>query len=357
MASRAVVIGSARYAPDAELDSHLEIRHSAFQYGQVLSHAPGWNAPGQVEVIPAYKPGTGGDGRIVSDDPPLTADDVITAVRRAAAAAGEGDILLVIYVGHGKLERERSEDHVHFAVETSRGPDPHSWLASRYVYQEIRKSAATLKVLIADCCNSRHLRNLSGMAEEHEPLPMALGREYRGTCVMGPATNKDLIPPDGCHRLQYEDLRECTPFSGHLLEILRNGTKDDSDKLTLGMIRNALERNMNSCGIHDEPLFIPTAKEETPFFINRTDSDKREKPVIPDSAAGWAKLIGEGGSFDFSSFLERPSVAGDAIALLFETPGKRDIALRNHDRATAELLGKPDRLARYLARAGEALSA
>lgn len=340
MTSRAVVIGPASYAPGSEILSHPEIGYSARLYGEALATDPRWGAD-RVEVLSA---------RQLS-----SIDGVMEAVQRAARLTQPGDTLLVIYVGHGDYWEDVPGAEMHFAVGSSRGREPHTWLNSWYVYRAIRRCKASLKVLIADCCSSNRLQNLGG---RQAALPGVLGQPGRdGTCVFTAVKNIDQASAVGCPELPAV-LAGCTPFSGHLINLLRQGTEDDSDELTLGMIRDAVEDDMSGCGTeHDQPrMILNDARENMALFTNQmARSERRRRPPIPASAEDWVRAVKYPNEDDLSQLLADPQKAGRVVAILSR---KRDgngqtIARHVNERADREFRD-PAVFARYWAEAGRA---
>jgi hypothetical protein len=343
MTSRAVVIGPANYAPDSEIWSHPEIANSARRYGEVLAGDPRWG-PGRVEVL--------------SENQLSSIDGVMEAVQRAATLTVPGDTLLVIYVGHGDYWVDVPNAEVHFAVGSSRGRKPHTWLNSWYVYHAVRRSKASLKVLVADCCSSNRLRNLGG---KHQALPGVLGQPGRGgTCVFTAVKHIDEASAVGCSGLPGE-LADCTPFSGHLLNLLLNGTEEDNDELTLGMIRDAVEDDMSECGTeHDEPrMILNDARESMALFTNqKARSERKRRPPTPASAEEWARIMKHPTEDDLDQLLADPPKTGKVVAILSK---KRDghgqgVARHISERADREFQN-PAVFARYWAEAKRALPA
>lgn len=340
MASRAVVIGPAEYAPDSGIASHPEIGNSARMYGDALAGDERW--AGRVEVLP--------------DDQLASINDVMGAVQRAADQASSGDTLLVIYIGHGAYWPDVPGSQVHFTVGSSRRREPHTWMSSWYVYRAIRNSAASLKVLIADCCYSNWLPQLGG---EDGMLPGALGEIHEGTCVLTAVKDTDQASAAGCPQLR-AGLRECTSFSGHLLNILSRGTRDHNDELTLGLIRDAVRRDMSGCGTyHDLPrMILNDAREGMPLFTNRMAPPGRGRPPSPASAQEWVDTMMRESDYDLDQLLEDPRKAGKVVALLSKVPEEAGqlMALRVNKRAN-EHFRQPAMFARYWAEVGPALSA
>lgn len=340
MASRSIVIGPAEYASDSDIPSHPQIGNSARMYGDVLAGDERW--AGRVEVLPA--------------DQLASVNAVMGAVQRTAGQASSGDTLLVIYIGHGAFWDDVPGSQVHFAVGSSRRREPHTWMSSWYVYRAIRRSAASLKVLIADCCYSNLLPHLGG---EDGTLRGALGEVHEGTCVLTAVKNTGQASAAGCPQLP-AGFRECTVFSGHLLNILSNGTRDHNDELTLGLIRDAVHADMSGCGTyHDLPrMILNDAREGMPLFTNRMARRGRARPPSPASATEWVETMMRESDYNVDDLLADPRLAGKVVALLSREPDEagQHIALRVNKRAN-EVFRQPALFARYWAEVGPALPA
>jgi hypothetical protein len=270
-------------------------------------------------------------------------------VQEAAAQAERGDILLVVYIGHGAYWSDVPGAQVHFAVNSSRQGQPHTWLSSWYLYRVIRQSRASLKVLIADCCYSNLLPQLGG----GEALPGALGAMDEGTCVLTAVKDVNLASALGCPRLP-ERFAGCTPFSGHLLRVLSNGTRNHNDELNLGVIRDAVKEDLRACigGEHDQPrMILNDAREGVPLFTNRLSRSKRERPPHePNTAEEWVSTVMRENDVELDALLTNAQLAGDVVARLWERSdgSGRRVARRINDKAT-EQFREPALFARYWA--------
>jgi hypothetical protein len=343
MASRAVIIGPANYAENSGLESHREIYESARCYGEVLGSDRRWGSD-QVTVLPEDKLGS--------------INDVMDAVQAAAdATTGEDDTLLVIYVGHGAYWDDVPGAQVHFAVNSARAQAPFSWLSSWYVYRAMRKAKASLKVLIADCCNSNFLPQLSGTHDA--ALPGVLGEQSSGSCVLAAVKDVRRASPVGCDSPQLDErFRRCTPFSGHLLNVLSRGTEDNGEDLTLGMIHDALRTDISQCvRRHDQPrMILNDARERMPLFSNRMDPSRRTRPTqVPGSADDWAQILLKESNYSLDRLFNDPETTGEVVARLSHSPHEagRRIALRVNERAD-KAFRTPDLFARYWEKVAQA---
>jgi hypothetical protein len=347
VAHHAIVIGPHEYEQNEHgvgLARHGTIRHSVIRYGEVLRADRLWKDGGRVDVL-------------TQDDlrSPIT---VMRAVQEAADRARKGDTLLVVYVGHGAFWSDAPDGHVHFALNWSLRDVPYTWLSSWYIYRAIRLSSASLKVLIADCCYSNLLPNLGDAGGS---MLGALAEVHEGTCVLTALGNRDedvnnLASALGCTDLP-EGLGNCTPFSGHLLSVLRKGTRNSSDTLTLGMIRDAVQEDMSRCSnkTHDQPrMILNDTRESTPLFGNNMDRRRRQSTDRPTSAELWAKAIL--GQRDYQELLNDPRMAGQVVTLLSkesDTKG-RQAALEVNHKAEESFFADQRKFATYWAEASRA---
>jgi hypothetical protein len=332
MASRAVVIGPARYAADSGIDSHPSIGESARMYGEVLA-ADGMWGPDCC--------------RVLGEDEVQTGDGVMRALQQAADETGPNDILLVVYAGHGQYWSDLPGAQVHFSVGSSHRDKPWTWLSSWYVYRVMRRARARLKVLIADCCYSNLLPQLG----EEPLLPGVLGELDEGTCVFTAVKNLNFASANGCLALP-GDLAKCTPFSGHLLRILQDGTKDYNHQLTIGLLREAVKKEMESCTAtqHQVPrMSLNDARDGTPLFTNRMEPTRRDQvPQLPVAPEEWVKALMLDRDSRLDELLKDERKTGDVVALLSARPDEASRHLARHIDARANnAFSAPHAFARY----------
>lgn len=271
MADRALVIGVATYGEASGLDSHATIAESARRYGEVLG-----------------RDFTGPNGcRVLTPDVVADRNLVMDALEQTAGETGPGDRLLVVYVGHGIQWSEKPD--VHLAVGTSVQGKSWTWLSSSDLYRIMRKARAQLKILIADCCYSDLLPSLGS-----EVSFGGLGEADSGTCVLTAlkSSASHLAAADGCPELD-EQFSACTPFSGHLLQLLRTGTTTAADHLTIGQLRDAVGSSITSCATgHSAPnLKLNGASDSTPIFPNRMERGRRPRRADPQTPEDWITLL------------------------------------------------------------------
>lgn len=336
MPSRAVIIGSGDY--ESDLTSYRTITESARCYGEVLRRNRLWQAEDAITVLSSE------GGR------QLTINSVMDAVQGAADETGEGDSLLVVYIGHGAYWSDLPGAEVHFAVTESRKAHPYTWLSSYYIYRAIRKSKASLKVLVADCCYSNYLDSLGAETDDDRTPPGILSD--KGTCVLTATSDKARATPNACDSRNIEEqFRKCTPFSGHLLDIMSRGLQSDRD-LTLGMLHRAVHAEMTNCvnhNVHGTPgIRRNDYPDDLPLLANNMPADDRRR-LTPISDQQWFEAIRDQRNFDLNELLREPDRTGRVVAMLSD-PGRgagrnaaRDVIVRADERYRSE----PDLFARY----------
>ncbi|MEV3859188.1 hypothetical protein AB0J38_33380 [Streptomyces sp. NPDC050095] len=330
MASRALVIGVGAYDDDSGIHGYPTIEASARAYGAALQGDPRWREAGGSRVLERHEV--------------RTADSVMRALQEAAAAAeGPQDTLLVVYVGHGAYWKDVPGGQVHFAVGSSRLSEPWTWLSAWYVYRAIRQSKAGLKVLITDCCYSNLLPHLGPDAA----LPGALGTRFQGTCVLT-AVGGDVHNAwaDACTNLP-APLNGCTPFSGHLLNVLTQGIPDHPDDLTLGALRAGIDEGMQECGVHHAPrMVLNDASEAATLFTNHAKG-RRPRPRSLSTVDDWIRELLLNGERNLADLMRLPELAGQVVLRLKAGDEQhRELALRV-DRKAAELLPDPADFVQY----------
>ncbi|MFB7245671.1 hypothetical protein CW362_09565 [Streptomyces populi] len=332
MASRAVVIGPAAYATGSGIDSHPSIGESARMYGEVLAGDAMWGAE---------------SCRVLGHGEVQRADGVMRALQEAADETEPEDIFLVVYVGHGQYWSDLPGAQVHFSVGSSHKNEPWTWLSSWYVYRVMRRARAKLKVLIADCCYSNLLPQLG----EEPVLPGVLGELDEGTCVFTAVKNANFASAEGCSALP-GDLAGCTPFSGHLLRVLRDGTKDHEARLTIGLLREAVKQEMESCAAarHQVPrMSLNDARDGTPLFTNRMESTRRDRaPSLPVAPEDWVRTLMLDRDSRLEDLLRDERKTGDVVAILSSRTDDASRLLARHIDARAnKRFSEPRAFARY----------
>ncbi|NUR25582.1 MAG: hypothetical protein HOV83_06985 [Catenulispora sp.] len=353
MASRAVIIGAADYAHQ-RLNSpelHDAVGASAEKYLELLSSRDPFRAPDACVLLAN----------------PVSRDQVMNAVLAAAEDAHEpDDVLLVVYIGHGKAWPHLYSDELHFAVGSSDPEQPWTWLEWRLLAWAMRRDQrgpdAGLRVLVADCCYTSKLT--MGDTEESVPTGLPLIGADKGLAVFSPSrsTSTEVRTfPRGCRSLG-EPWSRYTAFSGHFLKVLHDGSDRSGEHMLLGEVRDALHKSMKDCrdpdSHHDVPgLEMQGPNDRTPFIENAVPMKDRvwKSPVtFEDHVAD----LEAGRSLQVDRVLTDPALAARLRNWLSERP-RDEIALANaarldaaiNEQASAECYARYRRLRRVGAHA------
>ncbi|RAG84616.1 hypothetical protein DN069_15670 [Streptacidiphilus pinicola] len=338
MASRALVIGPSEYAESSGIPGHPTILASAEMYGKVLADDGMWG-PERCRVLSAKEVRTVGG--------------VMDALHEEAAATEEADILLVVYVGHGRYWSDIPGSQVHFSVGSSYKDKPWTWLSSWYLYRAMRQARAGLKVLIADCCYSNMLPTLGG-DEDGKVLPGVLGRREKGSCVFTAVKDVEAADAEGCASLP-DALRECTPFSGHLLHVLRDGTTDPKDRLTIGLLREAVKLKMTEHDHNRPGMLLNDASENIPLFTNRKHRLHRDRSRVPSDVEDWIKHLMLDQDYLLDELFRNEEMVGDVVGRLSRRKDEASQRLAGHlDEQADQRFKKPNTFARYWNRVEQA---
>ncbi|MBL1074054.1 caspase family protein [Nocardia sp. 2] len=209
-ASRAVLIGTASYAPDSGFESFPEIKRSLDDVATFLRTTTGLR---HVDVVA---------------DPP----DAQTIAERISTACREAtDLLLVYYVGHGVAVDNR----LHLTHTGSRdGADadvttlPYSVIRSR-----IRSGARGPVVVILDCCHSGRAFGSDVLAASDDVLRSAVDIDGAFVLTATDEKTKFAVATSADGR---------TAFTGMLLDTLHSGIPGPDEYLTM----DALYRELRS---------------------------------------------------------------------------------------------------------------
>jgi hypothetical protein len=142
-------------------------------------------------------------------------------------------------------------------------------------------------------------------------------------------------------------LDDCTPFSGHLLNVLGQGMPDHPDDLTLGALRAGIDEGMQECGVHHTPrMLLNDASEAAPLFTNHAKG-RRPRTRALDTVDEWVRELLLNGDRNLPDLMRRPDHAGRVVVRLKAGDQQsRDLA-RHLDRRAGELLPDPVDFVRY----------
>ncbi|MFJ2632915.1 caspase family protein [Streptomyces sp. NPDC087422] len=168
------------------------------------------------------------------------ADAPSIGARLAAAADEAEDLLLVYYAGHGLIG---PDGELYLSLPgTSSEPDLVAWTGIPFalIRRTLANARANNRVLILDCCFSGLA--IGAMATTSSVVAGHL--EVAGTCTLtsSPANRPSNAPVGARH----------TAYTGELLDLMRHGTTDAAEFLTLQAIHEHLARVLPSKG-HPRP--------------------------------------------------------------------------------------------------------
>lgn len=151
-------------------------------------------------------------------------------------AADAEDLLLVYYAGHGLIGPDGA---LHLSLpqtEPSRELIALSALPFEWLRRTLATARAANRVVILDCCFS----GLAIDAMADAASPVASQFEISGTCTLASsAANRTAVAPAGSRN---------TAYTGELIELLRSGSPDAPDYLTLIAIHEHLARALPAQG-------------------------------------------------------------------------------------------------------------
>ncbi|MFF3951538.1 caspase family protein [Streptomyces sp. NPDC001902] len=208
--SRALLLGTSTFA-DPELPNLAAVRNNIEDLATVLTSRWGTGlAPEACIRMP--------------DEPDLA----VIGSRLLAASAAAEDMLLVYYSGHGLVG---PDGQLHLSL-----PGTHSdralvaWTGLPFALLRgtLATARAANRVLVLDCCFSG--RAIDMMADTASLVAGQI--EVTGTCTLtsSPA-NRSAVAPVGARH---------TAYTGELLRLLRHGTGDETEFLTLPVIHEHL---------------------------------------------------------------------------------------------------------------------
>ena len=225
--SRAVLLGFDAFA-DPGLPDLPAVAHNIDDLAEVLTSPWGTALPDRHCV------------RRRKAAPADLADSAAVGARLVSAAKEAEDLLLVYYAGHGLVGPD-GELYLSLPT-TSSEPDLVAWTSIPFslVRRTLANARADSRVLILDCCFS----GLAIGAMTTTTSVVAGQLEVAGTCTLAssPANRPSSAPVGARH----------TAYTGELLGLLRHGTEDTAEFLTLQTIHEHLARVLPSKG-HPRP--------------------------------------------------------------------------------------------------------
>ncbi|WP_381802409.1 esterase-like activity of phytase family protein [Streptomyces niveus] len=213
--STCVLIGVDDYT---HLDSLRGVKHNLTELRAALTDNDIWGIP---------------EDRITTVSNPRTPSELVGPIREAAKQAE--DTLIVYYAGHGLLDRH--EQQLHLTLPDSAEDQPDTCVRAVDVRRAIRDQGSALRrVLILDCCFSGQVLTEMSAADRGArggKVAVETLRDVEGSYVMtsGPRDRPSHAP----------DPKNCTAFTGALVDIMRQGVPDGPGMLGLHTLFEAVK--------------------------------------------------------------------------------------------------------------------
>jgi len=180
---------------------------------------------------------------------PASADDIVTALRAAAAQAH--DALVFYYAGHGLMDPAVRDGELHLAMPDAYEPGgTHLAMGYMHVRRELAMSRGSWRMVILDCC-------WSGLAL---PAGVTGAAAVDGTAVLTAtaATRKALAPPG----------ERYPAFTGALIDTLGSGIPGRPQVLDAGTVYQHVKDRLAKGG-RPRPQFLGTGDgARTPLAHN-----------------------------------------------------------------------------------------
>lgn len=319
MTSQAVIVAvhDSRVPDDgvSKPDDSRPIQVSGDLYDEVLSDPNIWD--GKVTRL------RGSD----LDNPQV----ILDKIREAANLTGSGERLLVVYVGHG----QKFSDEVFLATRSAHINRREGWISANALYDvltgqlENKQVAAGLKMLITDACHTGSLHALGPGTDRSEAahtddatLPGFPKITEPGTFVLTSANSKEPNPKfTPCDYIGDSDdpVREATPFSGHLIKLIRDGQEGGGPYFTAVGLHDVLLEAMRNClAKHIDPDHRGTPSGRTSEVLrNRKGGDAPTggETVSPhqETHKWWVKQVLSGAASNLPTLAERPAACATVV--------------------------------------------
>lgn len=244
----AVLIGSSRY-DDAGIDDYQTITNSVVKLKELFDSSALWH-----------------ECKDVHD--PKSVFDVMLPIREASEACRQGDTLLVYYVGHAINPPRAQHGDILLALRTTIGSEHWSYLPLFHVYDMIRRSRASAKILILDCCYCGAAEALGPDGADASRDPQWLLDEG-STCVLKAAARASIVQKVDPY-MEKDRASQYTAFSGYLISVLDHGVDGARDPLQVRDVYNELRRILPASGRHAEPELLIRNEPQIVLMENRS---------------------------------------------------------------------------------------
>lgn len=261
----AVLISSATY-DDPEIIDYPTIGNSAARLKELFDGSDLWHSC------------------VLVRDPELTAD-VMMPIRESALRCVQGDTLLVYFVGHAINPLRLRHSDILLALRTTAEGEYWSYLSLYHVYDMMRRSRASSKVLILDCCYCGQADALGpGSGDDRILADPAWLAEEASTCVLK-AVGRDSVSQIADPYLEQDPTGQYTAFSGYLISVLENGIEGVRNPLQVRDVYNELRRIVPASGAHPEPELLIRNEPWIVLMENRHPEAVLGPPADPSQLA------------------------------------------------------------------------
>lgn len=184
------------------------------------------------------------------------------------------DVLLVYYVGHGKLT---TKGQLCLTVtDTSADAPDFTGISYEWIAESLRESPARVKITLLDCCFSGQA--IEALTAASPTSSVADFTHVAGVYTLTATTrNKPAhVPPSSQQQLK------CTSFTGELIEIVESGIEGGPAKLTFSDIYPHLRQRLTLRGL-PQPAQRGTDTVDKYVFTNNVA--RQPDPLPPSSTA------------------------------------------------------------------------
>lgn len=195
--------------------------------------------------------------RVTALPDPRGAPELVKIIRRLTRSTE--DVLLVYFVGHGKVLRR---GRLCLVLSSTDDEDPDvTGLDYHWIRDALQESRARVKIVILDCCYSgRAIETLSSSASLSTEV--ADSTEIRGAFILTASDQAAHVPP------LEEQATAATSFTDELLGLIRNGVPAGPELLTLNLLYRALLPRLESRGLPAANRRGTETVDEFAFTVN-----------------------------------------------------------------------------------------
>lgn len=224
---------------------------------------------------------------------PARPSDVTKEIAEALKRCRSGDAVLVYFVGHGEMPR-CGDQHVdlELVMRSSSKAGRADFLPLHQLYDVVRDSPASQKMVLLDCCDSGRVASL-GRVENNLLGIQQIEADEDSACVLTALRADEL--DQTAHARRDVGGTEYTAFSRTLIDLLKRGFEDGPEVLDLERVSKKLEDDLHRNGHPKSQLRQSVGyASQVPFLENRAvprlDRDTRRQLTalsMPELVAEW----------------------------------------------------------------------